>query len=141
MATCPTCSRTSPPDPATGYDGPDYCSAACEDAAREDLALLAAEDVDYTVEGEDGAVSIPFAGKLYSEERRAIAEAQALADGNGTPCGVWRRDGWYTVCEHAPDSISPDPTMVGWQFWAIVDPRDEPDALIVLTEYVERREP
>jgi hypothetical protein len=29
--TCPTCGKHSPPDPETGYNGGDYCSAECEE--------------------------------------------------------------------------------------------------------------
>lgn len=31
MPRCPNCEAYCPPDPETGYDGADYCSAVCED--------------------------------------------------------------------------------------------------------------
>ena len=67
-------------------------------------------------------VNTPFGRQCTVTERYAIAEAQSLADDNGAPVGVWARDGWYTVCEVAPDLIEPDPTLTGWVLWAIVDP-------------------
>lgn len=69
-------------------------------------------------------VVTPFAVELHGSERRAIDEAAEIADRNECPCGVWKRDGWYTVCEIAPEMIEPDPELAGWQLWAVVDPTD-----------------
>lgn len=70
-------------------------------------------------------VVTPFADHLTDSESSAITEAQATSDRNGAPCGVWKRDGWYTVCEVAPEEITPDPELAGWVLWAVVDPMDE----------------
>ena len=82
----------------------------------------------------DGFVYLPAFGvgvPLYTwqpgEDRsgvcdRALAAAVDMADANGAPCGVWVRDGWHTVCEHAPESITPDPCASGWELIAVMDP-------------------
>lgn len=57
----------------------------------------------------------------------ALDHAQAIADANGAPCGVWTRDGWAVVCDTPPDDIEPDPTTLGWSLDAVVDPRDDDD--------------
>ena len=64
----------------------------------------------------------PFGHDLTVLEGAAIAAAQTFADRNGAPCGVWERDGWFTVCEIAPDEIEPNPELFGWVLWAIVNP-------------------
>jgi hypothetical protein len=69
-------------------------------------------------------VSTPFGRTLTTQKRFAIEEAQVVADMNQCPCGVWERDGWFTVCELAPDEIEPSPEWSGWVLWAIVDPQD-----------------
>jgi hypothetical protein len=71
------------------------------------------------------AVVTPFAQRLSTNERYALDEAQEIADTSGTPCGVWERGGWFTVCELAPEMIEPDPMLAGWALWSIADPRDE----------------
>ncbi len=63
----------------------------------------------------------PFATVLHWQ-RRAIQEAQAIANRNQCPCGVWDRDGWFTVCDVAPELIEPDPELSGWRLFAVVDP-------------------
>lgn len=55
-------------------------------------------------------------------ERYAIQIAQETADSNGSPCGVWARDGWYTVSEEPPDDIEPAPEESGWSLDTIVEP-------------------
>lgn len=67
-------------------------------------------------------VVTPFAIELHGMESRAIQEAQEIANRNECPCGVWARDGWYTVCELAPEMIEPDPELFGWRLHAVVDP-------------------
>lgn len=70
----------------------------------------------------DGMVYLPQFGSSLMTRDRALDEAEAMADRNGAPCGIWQRDGWYTVCEHAPDSITPDPCASGWELIAVMDP-------------------
>lgn len=65
-----------------------------------------------------------FASRLFSREIHALDEAQSIASTNGSPCGVWLRDGWYTVCDCPPDMIEPNPELIGWQFVAIVAPKE-----------------
>jgi hypothetical protein len=73
----------------------------------------------------DGLVHLPdFGAQCVADYSHAIDEAQAVADANGTPCGVWVRDGWSTACEHSPDSITPDPASNGWELVAVVDPTE-----------------
>jgi hypothetical protein len=51
MSHCPTCGKTSWPDPETGYDGDDYCSAACEEADQPKPQAFPTEgwgDMKYT---------------------------------------------------------------------------------------------
>ena len=62
-----------------------------------------------------------FGAHLMTRDQ-AIDEAAAAADRNGTPCGVWERDGWHTVCELSPEDITPDPTLAGWALVAVLDP-------------------
>ena len=70
----------------------------------------------------DGMVYLPQFGSHLMTHDRAMAEAEDLANRNDAPCGIWLRDGWYTVCEHAPDTITPDPCASGWQMIAVMDP-------------------
>jgi hypothetical protein len=65
-----------------------------------------------------------FGNRLTPLFRNAAAEAQDLADRNGTPVMIWRRDGWYTVCETPPELLDPDPALDGWQEHALVDPHE-----------------
>jgi hypothetical protein len=67
-------------------------------------------------------VTSSFGRHCTTHERHAIAKAQEIADRTGTPCGVWARGGWYTVCDVAPELIEPDPELLGWRLWAIADP-------------------
>lgn len=57
-----------------------------------------------------------------ASERHAIEDAQAHANTNQAPVGVWHRDGWYTVCETPPEMLEPDPETLGWTIHAVVDP-------------------
>lgn len=70
----------------------------------------------------DGMVYLPSFGSSLMTHDRAMQEAEALANANGAPCGIWQRASWFTVCEHAPDSITPDPTASGWELIAVMDP-------------------
>ena len=81
-----------------------------------------------TVTDADGMVYLPQFGSSIMTYYRAMDEAEALANQNGAPCGIWARDGWYTVCEHAPDSITPDPCASGWALIAVMDPMSAVDA-------------
>ena len=63
-----------------------------------------------------------FGNVLTFSEAQAIAQAQDVANETETPCGVWARDGWYTVCDVAPELIEPDPELSGWRLWAVCDP-------------------
>jgi hypothetical protein len=67
----------------------------------------------------------PFGDNLTANEGVAIMDAQDIADRSGCPCGVWDRDGWYMVCDVAPELIEPDPELSGWRLYAVVDPHDE----------------
>lgn len=64
----------------------------------------------------DNAVTVGIGTKLYGDERTALLMAQGQADINGAPVGVWKRDGWVTVCE------DPEPIENGWQMIALVEP-------------------
>lgn len=70
----------------------------------------------------DGLIYLPQFGTRLLTRDAAIDEAATLADRNEAPVGVWERDGWYTVCEHAPESITPDPSLSGWEVVAVLDP-------------------
>ena len=67
-------------------------------------------------------VVTPFGNTLTASDDHAITSAQFIADATGSPCGVWMRDGWYTVCDVAPEMIEPDPELAGWRLWAVTDP-------------------
>lgn len=67
-------------------------------------------------------VATRFGIELHGMESRAIEEAADVATRNQCPCGVWERDGWFTVCEVAPEMIEPDPELAGWRLFAVVDP-------------------
>ena len=73
-------------------------------------------------------VHTAFGDSLLASEPLAISDAQALSDQNGSLVGIWKRDGWYTVCEVAPELIEPDPELSGWRLWAVVDPTEEVQA-------------
>ena len=64
-----------------------------------------------------------FGNILFANEPFALLTAQAHADQTDTPCGVWHRDGWYTVCEVAPELLEPDPEWSGWTLWAVRSPQ------------------
>lgn len=64
---------------------------------------------------------MPFGDKLTTNISYAMADAVELANANDCPCGVWERDGWFTVSEVAPELIEPDPEQDGWRICAIVD--------------------
>ena len=66
----------------------------------------------------------PFAQNLFAASNVAIAIAQDLSDRNGSPVGVWTRDGWFSVDERPPDDIEPDPEAAGWRMYAVVDPTE-----------------
>jgi hypothetical protein len=66
--------------------------------------------------------AVAFAEKLHASRDVALDEAQALADLNDSPCGVWERDGWFTACVVAPELIEPDPELAGWSLYTVVDP-------------------
>ncbi len=70
-------------------------------------------------------VRTPFADRLFAHEGRAIAQAQDLSNVNGAPVGIWKRSGWFTVCDVAPEMIEPDPELDGWTLHAVVDPMTE----------------
>ena len=63
----------------------------------------------------------PFARNLFAASTVAIAIAQDLSDRNGSPVGVWARDGWFSVDERPPEEIEPDPEAAGWRVYAVVD--------------------
>ena len=64
-----------------------------------------------------------FGSRLFAADSSLVwTVAQALADANGSPVGIWCRDGWLTICENAPDDIEPNPELSGWRFDAIVEP-------------------
>lgn len=67
-------------------------------------------------------VATEFGNIQICNEHEAIAEASDIATQNGCPCGVWKRDAWFTVCDLAPEMIEPDPELSGWRLWAVVDP-------------------
>ena len=69
---------------------------------------------------DDGTV-IDFGNELETRDA-AIDHAATLSDANGAPVGVWARDGWFTVCEHDPDSLDPSPEHYGWTLHAVLDP-------------------
>ncbi|MDH5244841.1 MAG: hypothetical protein OEW98_00205 [Betaproteobacteria bacterium] len=60
--------------------------------------------------------------RLVADVDRACGEAQETANINNCPCGIWRRDGWYAVCDLAPELIEPQPELFGWQLHAVVEP-------------------
>jgi len=62
---------------------------------------------------------------LTANEHHAISDAQMTADATGTPCGVWHRDGWFAVCDLAPEMIEPQPELSGWALWAVTDPTND----------------
>lgn len=64
----------------------------------------------------------PFGDQLIASGLRAYQRAQILAHENGAPVGIWQRDGWYTVCEVAPDEVEPSPELSGWRLLSIVEP-------------------
>ena len=79
-------------------------------------------------------VVTPFGHDLHASESSAIAEAAKVANVTACPCGVWYRDGWYTVCDVAPEMIEPEPELSGWTLWAVVDPvESDPEQLRRLT--------
>jgi hypothetical protein len=54
----------------------------------------------------------------------ALAVAKELADTNGAPVMLMRRDGWLAICEEPPDEADCDPYGHGWTDVAIVEPND-----------------
>ena len=67
-------------------------------------------------------VVTPFAVHRLADLSVAWSDAQMLADLRETPVGIWARDGWFTICEIAPELIEPDPELSGWRLWAVADP-------------------
>lgn len=66
-----------------------------------------------------------FAENVTEVYAQAIADAQALANRNGAPVGIWQRDGWLTVCDVAPAMIVPDPHDAGWLLDCVIEPADD----------------
>ena len=74
---------------------------------------------------------------LHANQNHAIAEAQAVANENGAPCGVLERDGWFAICVEAPDTMDCNPLDEGWTLHAIVDPANggmQPDDYVTETQ-------
>jgi hypothetical protein len=69
MSRCPTCGKTSPPCPETGYDGDDFCSEKCEEKAMSDSGI---DELREKVV--KAALDYAFASELPYDLRRAVRE-------------------------------------------------------------------
>lgn len=61
----------------------------------------------------------------YESIRSAEVGARELATRNGSPVAIWKRDGWYGLCEDAPEYDEQD--VDGWQLHSFVAPELEDD--------------
>ena len=68
---------------------------------------------------------LSFGTSLMANRYHAYAWAQMLADVCESPCGVWHRDGWYTVCAIAPELIEPNPEDDGWTLDGLATPQED----------------
>jgi hypothetical protein len=61
---------------------------------------------------------------IWTSAGIATNAAITLADLNGAPVGVWRRDGWYAISDEPPDGPDDDRLRAGWTVHAIVTPTE-----------------
>jgi hypothetical protein len=74
----------------------------------------------------NGAVALDLRTLTHFASMHVACDmGQGLADQNGAPVGIWRRDGSHVVCEIDPESITPEPESLGWALVAIVDPTEK----------------
>ena len=70
-------------------------------------------------------MDINFAGTLYADNSSHVyTVAQEMADANGAPVGIWKRDGWLTIDENPPDEDD-EREAAGWVLTAVVDPSSD----------------